>query len=211
MAAEDRHRLAQVIGRSVPPSVRHDRLAASRGARRRARRGFTLIELIVVITIMVILASILTTAIMLAMRTAKENECQVKIQTLSAQLEEYQRRCGSYPPCDQEDAVESSKELYKDLTQPPKGVRFEFHEEDFNCLDTDQSGEKAICDPWNRAIWYAPAKMYQYQPPNKDSFRLMSAGPDGSFDQDDSDNIFNWTYSDDESSPYHLRQMNSIH
>ena len=172
----------------------------------RTRRAFTLVELLVVIAIITILATMITIAVTMALTHSKVAETDLKIKTLGTAIEEYQRKCGSYPPCDSDDALESSKQLYKGLTNPPKGVRYEFPADNFRCEDVDSSSEKAIVDSFGHAIWYRTAKQYEFHAPNKTSFRLVSAGIDGSFEDSDEDNIFNWEYDAKEDSPNHLKR-----
>ncbi|HTL51536.1 MAG TPA: type II secretion system protein GspG [Planctomycetota bacterium] len=176
-------------------------------SRSRIRPGFTLVELLVVITILALLASMITVAVMAALSSAHVSETQLKINTLSVALDEYQRKFGKYPDCSSDDPLESAKELYKNLKTPPKGVRYEFEEENFTCEDVDSSGEKAIVDAWKKPIWYMTASQYHFLPPNPKTFRLVSSGPDGSFDDTDDDNIFNWKFDEKEESPNHKKQM----
>lgn len=62
------------------------------------RRAFTLVELLVVIVIIAILASLLLPAITGAMRTAKNSAVTADINTLSQALAAFKEKYGDYPP-----------------------------------------------------------------------------------------------------------------
>jgi prepilin-type N-terminal cleavage/methylation domain-containing protein len=66
----------------------------------RARRGFTLVELLVVITIIIILMGLLTPVIMIALGNAKEAAIIAEISTLDSAFKAYKEKHGSYPPSD---------------------------------------------------------------------------------------------------------------
>lgn len=64
-----------------------------------SRRGFTLTELLVVITIIAILASLGTVAVMRAMTTARATAIKTELDQIDAALKRYKDQFGSYPPC----------------------------------------------------------------------------------------------------------------
>lgn len=69
-----------------------------RTRRARARRGFTLIEILIVIIIIAILVGLLLPAINAAVRAAKNGAVSSEISQLAQALENFKNRYGSYPP-----------------------------------------------------------------------------------------------------------------
>jgi prepilin-type N-terminal cleavage/methylation domain-containing protein len=61
-------------------------------------RGFTLVELLVVITIIAILAALLTVAVQAARRAALRAEIKTELQQISTGLDEYKNKITAYPP-----------------------------------------------------------------------------------------------------------------
>jgi prepilin-type N-terminal cleavage/methylation domain-containing protein len=64
------------------------------------RSGFTLVELLVVITIIIILMGLLTPVVMIALGRAKEGRITLEIATLDGAIKAYKEKRGSYPPSD---------------------------------------------------------------------------------------------------------------
>jgi general secretion pathway protein G len=64
---------------------------------RRSMRGFTLVELLIVIVILGILAGIVVFAVGNMTSNAKSTGCAAEKTTLSTALEEYKAQTGSYP------------------------------------------------------------------------------------------------------------------
>ncbi len=65
---------------------------------RRPRRGFTLIEMLAVVVIIGILASLITVAALNALTRAKEAKIKLEIDQLAMALSEYKNQYGDYPP-----------------------------------------------------------------------------------------------------------------
>jgi prepilin-type N-terminal cleavage/methylation domain-containing protein len=71
-----------------------------RGSRRRASRGFTLTEMLVVIAIIGVLASLITVAGMRALDTGKQVAIKSELDQLDSALKDFKNKYGAYPPCD---------------------------------------------------------------------------------------------------------------
>ncbi|MGH9897043.1 MAG: type II secretion system protein, partial [bacterium] len=69
------------------------------------RAAFTLVELLVVITIIGILASLITVAAVSALRKARETEIKAEIDQVSTAIEEYKNKTTAYPPNCQTDGT----------------------------------------------------------------------------------------------------------
>jgi prepilin-type N-terminal cleavage/methylation domain-containing protein len=65
-----------------------------------SRRGFTLTELLVVITIIAILASLASVAVMQGLAAAKQTNIKTELDSLDAAFKAYKEQYGSYPPFD---------------------------------------------------------------------------------------------------------------
>ena len=69
-------------------------------ARRAGRGGFTLTELLVVISIIAVLAALGTVGVLRALDTAKQTRIKTELDSLDLALRAYKEKYGSYPPCD---------------------------------------------------------------------------------------------------------------
>jgi prepilin-type N-terminal cleavage/methylation domain-containing protein len=65
-----------------------------------ARRAFTLVEMLVVITIIAILAALVSVGVVKALETAKQSRIKIEVDGLDAAFRAYKEKYGSYPPCD---------------------------------------------------------------------------------------------------------------
>ena len=63
-----------------------------------SRRGFTLIEVLMVIGIIGILVGLLVPAVNIAMKSVKQNAIALEVQALSSAVEQYNQKFGEYPP-----------------------------------------------------------------------------------------------------------------
>ncbi|MEE2902821.1 MAG: type II secretion system major pseudopilin GspG [Myxococcota bacterium] len=133
--------------------------------RRRPRRGMsglTLIEILVVVTILGIIASIVGIQVAGQLEEAQVDTAKVQISNISDGLELYRVKFNRYP---------SSAEGLNALTNPPKGRK--------------PIMEKIPKDPWdNDYIYVSPGQQ------NTSKFDLQSKGPDAVADTDD--DITNW-------------------
>lgn len=64
----------------------------------RRRSGFTLVELLMVITIIGILVGLLVPAVMFAMQGVKKRAIGIEVQTLANAVDQYKNKFGDYPP-----------------------------------------------------------------------------------------------------------------
>jgi general secretion pathway protein G len=126
--------------------------------RTRTRKGFTLIELMVVILILGILAALIVPKILNSQGKAKINAAKTDESSLDTALKSFHLDCDRYP---------SSSEGLNALRVAPAGLESKWHGP---YLDKDVPN-----DPWGFA--------YVYQQPgpngNSDSYSITSNGPTG--------------------------------
>jgi len=136
---------------------------------RRARRGFTLLELLVVMFILVLLAGTVTALVMKRTEDAKHARAKADIASFETAIDLYKLDNQTYPPSLDALRVKPSGEETPNWNGPYV--------------------KKAIpADPWGRA--------YLYQTPgehNPDAYDLFSLGKDGQEGGDGNDaDILNW-------------------
>ncbi len=174
----------------------------------RTRRGFTLLELLVVVAIIGLLASFLAVFLGNVITQAKVRKTQALLQRVELALQSYRERFGSYPPSDAPFA-EGAKNLDWYLVAPHT-VRtgtdwVEAGPFLTNLSDSEVRGGRAnpwtgvpasqalaspIIDPWDRTIGYfcAPAGTNHTSASHPDwtnntaGFDLWSMGPRGTGD-----------------------------
>lgn len=83
------------------------------------RRGFTLVELLIVIMIIMVLAGLTVGAIRLVMRMRDEAKAKVQIELLATALDSYKATYGVYPPGD---GSATSSEGLRTALYPPQGA-----------------------------------------------------------------------------------------
>ncbi len=86
---------------------------------RKNRRGFTLIEVLMVIVVIAILAAIIVPRLLGAGRQAKESSLRAHLQELRNAVALFQAQCGTYPG-DLQDVAEPT---FANLTNPANGVK----------------------------------------------------------------------------------------
>lgn len=83
-------------GRTVTPARAHARIKAMSCLRPSRSRGFTLIELGIVVAIIAILASVIMVSVNKTRREASYQQCASNLRALSANLEHYKQDAGFY-------------------------------------------------------------------------------------------------------------------
>jgi general secretion pathway protein G len=129
------------------------------------RRGFTLIEVLLVLVILVVLASLAVVAYGPIQRRANINAAKVQVDLFATAIDSYQLSVGSYP---------SAQSGLAALRVQPGDV-------DASKWDGPYLTKDVPPDPWG--------KQYQYACPgqhNRDSFDVWTTSPDGI-------EIGNWT------------------
>ena len=166
------------------------------------RRGFTLIEMMTVITIIVILAA-LTVAGMSFIRDRQANAlAKVQIEQLSAAIEKYKLDNGDYPGLDPDSPLDGdiSEELYNELfhdgyndleVNGGEGV-IPIYLNELDPRNSKQTMVKKtngnnppsdlkILDPWGNPYLYRKGNLA-----NNPDYDLWSSGKDGDTDPSDS-------------------------
>ena len=136
--------------------------------RKNRRSAFTLIELLLVMVILVILASIVVPKMTGYSERARKSRATAEIGSFKTALQAFEVDCGRFP---------TSDEGLHALVQAPSGVQ-----------NYKQGGymDEIPMDPWGHAyIYKCPG---QHHP---DGFDVLSMGPDGH--EGGSDDIGNWS------------------
>lgn len=120
-------------------------------AARQGERGMTLLEIMIVIAILGMLASVIVVAVMNQFDNAKINTTKIKLGSLKQAVQQYYATTGNYP---------SQGEGFRALMNPPDGLKPMIE------------GEPK--DEWGNTIMY-------FNPPKngRGQFELISKGPDG--------------------------------
>ncbi len=142
----------------------------TRFPRDRRRRGLTLIEVLLVLAILVIIASLAVTAYGPMQRKAYIRAAKTQIGAFDTPLELFYQDLNSYPSTQQ--GLEALRQAPADLVNPGK-------------YSGPYLGTPVPLDPWDRP--------YQYECPGKynpDKYDVWSLGPDGADGTDD--DIGNW-------------------
>jgi general secretion pathway protein G len=125
--------------------------------RRRASRGFTLIEIMVVVVIIGLLATLVLPRVLGRGEEAKRTATAVQIQAIGQALDLYHLDNGFYPTSDQ-----GMEALVKKPSSPPEPLNYR----DGGYL------KKLPLDPWGRPYLYR-------NPGDHGEYDLLSVGPDG--------------------------------
>lgn len=145
------------------------------------RRGFTLVELLVVVAILAILMSLVTAGAQAARRRASISRTKATVAALETSIAMYYADLSEYP-------ATGNAELVKALSEDPGdeewfGPYMEFKQDEL------VNGE--LVDAWGHPYVYVSANGGSPQH-REHSFDLYSVGPNGSDDQGGEDDIVNW-------------------
>jgi len=163
---------------------------------RRRRHGFTLIEMLTVITIIVILAGLVIGSMKFVKDKQNRDKAKIQVQLLSNACEEFKADMGFYPGLNDNttgDGKNMTKELYSDLywdsDRDGSGPKSDSDQKIYlSDLDpennkqgwTDGRGQSVrILDPWNNEYRYRKGSNA-----NNPDFDLWSCGPDGKTNPD---------------------------
>lgn len=157
-------------------------------------RAFTLIEMLVVITIITVLGGLVLGAISVARRTAKERSTEGTIKLLEGALNRYENDFQDYPPSDGDnEGIRGSENLYRSLKTEKKEGPY-IGGNDVQTCDVNRNGEPEIADAFGKPMGYIHHRDYANKAPNKRTFRIISPGVNGRFEDGSrgSDDIVNW-------------------
>jgi len=121
----------------------------------RANRGFTLLELVMVLVIIGVILSMVGPRVFNSLSRATSEQAKIRIEQIANQLELYKLDVGRYP---------TSQEGLGALLAAPPGVA--------NWNGPYLRDPKALKDPWSRDFVYR-------SPADKGGFDLLSLGADG--------------------------------
>jgi general secretion pathway protein G len=131
-------------------------------AKRRRRKGFTLVEILLVLGILVILGGVVGVSVLQMQKTAYERTAKTQLKAFEQAIDLYQLDVGQVPS--QAAGLEALVNPPDDLPNPAKWKRPYF--------------AKAIpLDPWDSP--------YNYEAVNNESYRIYSSGPDRVAQTDD--------------------------
>jgi general secretion pathway protein G len=138
--------------------------------REAARSGFTLLELLIVVGILVMLAALAMPSFMGSQKQAQIDAAKTQVAAIESATKLYQASAGTFPTTEQ--GIKALAEKPEEDPVPKKWAGP--YMEDANILD-----------PWGREYQYAyPGEHNEKKKPD-----VWSLGPDP---EDDSDNIGNW-------------------
>ena len=141
----------------------------SAASQRRKRRAFTIVEILVVVTIIGILATLIVTRVIGRVGAAKRAVAESKIAVLEQKVVEFYTDCGRYP---------SAQEGLRALVQAPGDVGEGWR---------PYVKEKDILDPWGVEF------IYRYPGVRNMDFDILSYGADGAEGgEGEAEDVGNW-------------------
>ena len=130
--------------------------------RRKSRRGFTLMEVLLVLAILVILGSLVGVSIMRMQKNANINAARSQVSFLEGVVKAYSIDIGTCPTTQQ--GLQALAAAPSDLKNPAK-------------WQGPYLDKQIPADPWGND--------YQYEQTGPDQFRIWSTGPDGASGSED--------------------------
>jgi prepilin-type N-terminal cleavage/methylation domain-containing protein len=184
------------------------------------RSGFTLVEILIVIAIISVLASMTTAGVILARENARKAVAKVTLAGLTSALGDYILDTGRYPGAKAPAADNAFPDLYEALAglRPPKGgggpsaPYFDFKLENLMVPDDGAVGgfreavpsdlrdpkvPKYARDPWGNPYVYVenrshPDRAYPMRPGKADIYSTGRDGIDQTAEGEKGDDIGNW-------------------
>jgi len=149
--------------------------------------GFTLVELVVVMAILVILAGLTSSVAFVVLRRSRAGVASSDITALEMGLAAYRQHLGAYPPDDVGSGANGMNEalvyhLCRKLTRGMNtyGPFAEIGED--RLRDSEGDGFRELRDPWGNLYQYAENASHSTPTgANPRSYDIVSPGPDGEF------------------------------
>ncbi|ANP47984.1 hypothetical protein ATE48_07200 [Candidatus Viadribacter manganicus] len=142
----------------MKPDLKSSNVRASKHARRRAReRGYSLLEVLIVLTIIALIAALVGPRLMAQLDRSKVTAARVQIRAIASAIETMRLDLGRYP---------SEQEGIELLNAPPAG-------QDSGLWRGPYLDAETPIDPWGRAYLYSPPEGDFGRP------RILSLGSDG--------------------------------
>ncbi len=171
-----------------------------------SRKSFTLIEIITVLAIIMILASMVLVVSKGALTRAKKSKAEAMIASLSVAVSMFYNDCGNYPDTQVFSAY--PEPVYANIIQANETLRYCLYEsavaafysgwkgpyievKSSDLLNIGAGAYEEIIDPWKKPYAFCSKRNTPIAVlHNKGTFDIYSAGPDGIYGN--ADDINNW-------------------